>query len=232
MDWIQELKELYDAGIRKFYFCDDNFTLSEELVDSLCDLIIKSNMDIRWSALSRVDTINQRMLYKMRRAGCATLALGIESGLDDFHKRIKKTSLEDIKNAVRLIKEAGIKVRTTWIIGLGKTFEDEYNSLQLIKELLPDQVSVHCLIPYPNTDAWDHPEKYNLVIDKKNMDWNVMNMTYSPELLDYVHFKHISKTEIMQLISSTREELVEYGYNGMDREFQSFLDKDVMRVIG
>ncbi len=226
-----ELSQLYEAGITNFYFCDDNFTSSQTLVRDICNKIISSNMNIKWTALTRVDTINPSLLKLMKKAGCTILSLGIESGLNVFHKDIKKTSVETIKHAFEMIKQADIKTRTTWIIGLGKTLDDEYQSLQLIKELLPDQVSVHCLIPFPNTEAWNEPEKHNIIIDKNNFDWDVMNMTFSPYLLDYVQFMHISKKQIIALIETTRTELIKYGYDGKNRKFESFLDNGIIKVI-
>lgn len=92
-------------------------------------------MNIKWTALTRVDTIDSSLLKLMKKAGCTILSLGIESGSNVFHRDVKKTSIETIKCAFEMIKQADIKTRTTWIIGLGKTYDDEYQSLQLIKEL-------------------------------------------------------------------------------------------------
>lgn len=226
-----ELWQLYITGVRKFYFCDDNFTSSHALVKGICQGIIFESMNIRWSALTRADTVDIDLLKLMKQAGCTILSFGIESGLNAFHKNTKKTSIEKIMATFAMLREIGIKTRTTWIIGLGKTVEDEYNSLQFIKELLPDQVSVHCLIPFPNTEAWYKPEKYNLVLDKENFDWNVMNMTYSPYLLDNIRFKHITKEEIISLIEKTRKELKDYKYDGVQRKFETFLDNEIIKVI-
>ena len=228
---FEELLQLYNNGIRKFYFCDDNFTLSEKRVVDLCNRIIGSSLNIKWSCLTRVDTINYELLLKMKEAGCTTLSLGIESGLEEVYAKIKKTSLNTMKKAFAMIRDVGITTRTTWIVGLGKTVDEEYQSLRLIKEILPDQVSVHCLIPYPNTDAWMYPEKYNLEFDKESIDWDIMNMTYSPYLLDYIHFKHISKEQVIEMITSIKHELDAFGYDGRTRKFESFLDHSIVKVI-
>jgi radical SAM superfamily enzyme YgiQ (UPF0313 family) len=228
---FSELKLLYESGRTDFYFCDDNFTTSHKFVREICERILSADMKIKWSALTRVDTIDLNLLRLMEKAGCSILSIGIESGLSSFNKMIKKTSVDIIKSAFKHIKEAGIKTRTTWIIGLGKSYEDEVQSLQLIKELLPDQVSVHCLIPFPNTAAWDDSENYGLILDKDKIEWDVMNMTYSPYLLDNVKFKHISKEQIISLIDSTRSELLSYGYDGSQKKFATFLDKSTIKVI-
>jgi radical SAM superfamily enzyme YgiQ (UPF0313 family) len=228
---FSELSQLYRSGITNFYFCDDNFLSSHKLVRDICERIVNADMRIKWSALTRIDTVDPPLLKLMKQAGCTILSLGIESGLNDFHKKIKKTSVKAIKNTFISIREVGIKIRTTWIIGLGKTLEDEYNSLQLIKELLPDQVSIHCLIPFPNTDAWNDPEKYNIIIDKDNLDWDVMHMAFSPYLLDYIKFRHITKEQIIRLLQTIREELMSFGYDGRTRKLDTFLDNVIIKVI-
>lgn len=228
---FEELSFLYNNGSRRFYFCDDNFTSSHNLVKEICELIIKNNMEIKWSALIRIDTIDESLLCLMKKAGCAVLSMGIENGTKRFMTEIKKTNLENTQSAFTLIKKVGIKTRTTWIIGLGKSIEDEYESLRFIKQILPDQISIHCLIPFPNTDAWKNAEKYNLVINKSEMDWDIMNMTFSPYLLDYIHFKHISKEQIITLISEIKNEMLSYGYDGKQKSLDTFLDNEIIRVI-
>ena len=228
---FNEIKEILDSGIDKIYFCDDNFTSNHKLVKDLCQMIISNHLEFRWSALTRVDTVNLEILLLMRQAGCEVLSLGIENGTPSFMNETKKTSLKKTIDAFTMIKEAKIKTRTTWIVGLGKSYMDEKASFELLKVILPDQVSVHALIPFPNTDAWNNPDKYNLIIDKKNINWDIMNMTYSPDLLNYIRYKHISKGEIEELLLSVREEMKKYGYDGRERIFETFVDKDIVPVL-
>lgn len=228
---FDEILEVISYGVKKIYFCDDNFTSNHRLVKEICELIIQNHISIQWSALTRVDTINLDILKLMKSAGCEVLSLGIENGTETFMEGIKRTSFEKTVNAFRMIKQAQIKTRTTWIIGLGKTYTEEKESFELLKLILPDQVSVHCLIPFPNTDAWNNPDKYNLIIDKENMNWDIMNMTYSPQLLDYIKFRHISKSQIIDLLGTIKQEMKSYGYDGKNRIFETFIDDRIIPVL-
>ncbi len=226
-----EILEIMSYGIHKIYFCDDNFTSNHKLVKELCELIIESGINIHWSALTRVDTVNSDILTLMKLAGCEVLSLGIENGTTTFMKETKRTSFEKTIAAFNMIKEARIRTRTTWIVGLGKSYAEEKSSFELLKLILPDQVSVHCLIPFPNTEAWNNPEKYNLIIDKANINWDIMNMTYSPLLLDYIKFKHISKEQIIELLDIIKQEMKNYGYDGVNRVFEIFIDDNIIPVF-
>ena len=71
---------------------------------------------------------------------------------------------------------------------------------------------------------------YGLMKLKKEL-WDIMNMTYSPYILDYIHFKHISKEQRIEMITTIKHELEAFGYDGRTRKFESFLDNSIIKVI-
>ena len=87
---------------------DDTFTISKKRVNEICDGKIEMGLDNYWGATARVDTLNEEMLLKMKKAGCITLFLGVESGdqqsLDQMNKR---TTVEKIKKAFELTRKHG-----------------------------------------------------------------------------------------------------------------------------
>ena len=101
---IEELKECVNKHkICDFFFKSDTFTINKEWVIKLCDLIINSGLNgkINWVANSRVNTIDEEMLLKMKKAGCSVISLGFESGSEESLNKMKKgTTLEQNRNAV------------------------------------------------------------------------------------------------------------------------------------
>ena len=118
---VQELKEcVHKHNICDFFFKSDTFTINKEWVIQLCDLIINSELKgkINWVANSRVNTIDEEMLLKMKQAGCSVIALGIESGSDESLVKMKKgTNVEQNRKAVKLIKNFGLKTYGFYLIG-------------------------------------------------------------------------------------------------------------------
>lgn len=55
---FDEILEVISCGIKRIYFCDDNFTSNHRLVKELCKLIIQSNVNIKWSALTSIIHFN------------------------------------------------------------------------------------------------------------------------------------------------------------------------------
>ena len=86
----------------------------------------------------------------MREAGLEMVYVGAESGDNDVLEYVKKGAThEEIAEAGRKLKEAGIKVSVTLISGLGgKKYLESHaiNSAKLISEMKPDYVGFLTLL--------------------------------------------------------------------------------------
>jgi radical SAM superfamily enzyme YgiQ (UPF0313 family) len=107
----------------------------------------------------------------MKKAGCWILFLGIESGsqkiLDAIDKRI---SIEQVKKAVRILKDAGIQVLGSFMIGfLQDTVETIKQTIKFAKSLNLDYAEFSILTPYPGTPIYDYALKNNLLLTN---DWS------------------------------------------------------------
>jgi anaerobic magnesium-protoporphyrin IX monomethyl ester cyclase len=174
---LEEMKIIYEEyGVRNIMIVDDTFTLNQERAEKICDGIIKEGWDISWGASSRVDTLSKRLVEKMKKAGCWVIFLGIESGcqkiLDTIGKRI---TLEQVKNAVRILKDAGIQVLGSFIIGfLQDTKETIEETIKFAKSLKLDYAEFSILTPYPGTPIFDYAKENNLLLTE---DWSKYTAT-------------------------------------------------------
>jgi anaerobic magnesium-protoporphyrin IX monomethyl ester cyclase len=164
---LEEMKIVYEEyGIRNIEFIDDTFTLNQERAEKICDEIIKQGWDISWGASSRVDTLSKKLAEKMKKAGCWIIYLGIESGsqkiLDAIGKRI---TLEQVKKAVKILKDAGIQVLGSFIIGfLQDTKETINETIKFAKSLNLDYAQFSILTPYPGTPIFDYAKKHGMLL--------------------------------------------------------------------
>jgi len=169
---LEEMKTVYEEyGIRNIEFMDDTFTLNQERAEKICDEIIKQGWDISWGASSRVDTLSKRLVEKMKKAGCWIIFLGIESGsqkiLDAIGKRI---TLEQVKKAVKILKDAGIQVLGSFIIGfLQDTTETIKETIKFAKSLNLNYAEFSILTPYPGTPIFDYAKKHGMLLTE---DWS------------------------------------------------------------
>jgi len=76
---IKEIEILVqNFNIRSFRFLDDTFTINRHRALTICRLITDKGLNrLKWSCLSRTDTVDKELLYWLRKAGCRRLYFGI-----------------------------------------------------------------------------------------------------------------------------------------------------------
>lgn len=155
-----------DYNIRFFQFEDDNFTVFPERVEKICDLLIKSNLNIEWSCLSRMDTVDFGILKTMKKAGCRYLMFGIESGNPGILRRLNKgIDLEKAGRILRLAKKAGLKTKGFFILGSpGETRQTVRDTLRFIEENPLDDISITFFTPFPGSPIHRKIHKYGRLV--------------------------------------------------------------------
>ena len=147
---FDEIRFLMDEyGIRELVFHDDTFTLNKKNVHALCDLIINSQTEILWTCFARVDTVDEELLRKMKKAGCHQIMFGIENFNEDILAKIKKNINPDqIRQAVGWTKKTGMGCRIAIIIGYpGDTEEIIRENMRKAKHLKPDFIAINIATP-------------------------------------------------------------------------------------
>jgi len=146
-------------GIKTFEILDDNFTLKLDRAKEFCRALIKKKLELTWYCHNgiRADKLDLELTRLMKKAGCTSVALGIESGDEKIFNSIKKgEKLSDIVAGVKLIRKAGMRVVGYFIIGLpGDTPESVKNTVAFMQGLKLDNYMFGILTPYPGTEAYD-----------------------------------------------------------------------------
>jgi len=167
-DMIEKLQK--DFAVKGIIFEDDNFMLSEQRLSDLKQLLSERKIKIAWSAMSRVDSINEEKLKIAKSFGCWQIAYGIESGSQeilDFYK--KRTTISQIKKAVELTKKIGISPKAFFMVGNPtETVKTLDATLDLITQLPLDDISVTFFTPYPGSEIWGSINDYGT----RSEDWD------------------------------------------------------------
>jgi len=150
---LAELEMLVGLGVRDVHMYADLFTISREQVVGLCELILERGLRLRWTCNSRVDFVDPEMLRLMRRAGCWMISWGIESGSEEVLRHARKgITLDQVEQALRWSREAGIRNWGYFIIGLpGETEETIRETIRLAKRLPLHLALFHIAAPYPGS---------------------------------------------------------------------------------
>lgn len=170
-----ELEHLISAyNIKGFAIVDDNFIVNKAKVSDICDQI--TGLGLRWSALSRVDTINTPLLTKMANSGCIEIKYGMESGSETLLKAMRKnTTKEQIRSAIRATVDAGIAAKVFVIHGFpGEDERTTDETMGLLTDLAPSlsRVSLFRFVPLPGTQVYANPDKYGITGTHLQEGWN------------------------------------------------------------
>lgn len=165
---LNEIEEcISNYKVNAFVFLDDTFVLPNKRFFTILDGIKK--FKVKWGATAVANTISKDLLLQMKEAGCAGLLIGVESGSQRILDLIKKgITVDQVKKAFAIAKEAGIGTEADFIIGShpSETIEDVEKTISLIKEIDPDILSVTILTPYPGTESFRLLEEKNYIFEK------------------------------------------------------------------
>lgn len=166
---VEELNQLAEVyGAKAFYFHDDTFTANKKRVQKICELMINKGLsEFPWSAWTRADLVDLETLKMMKKAGCAKLDFGFESGNQRILDVLKKgTTVEQNRRAIRLCKEAGIWVAGSFMVGNpSETLEEIGMTERFIEESNLDEFHVSITTPFPGTELWRWAKERGLIFE-------------------------------------------------------------------
>lgn len=126
-------------GVRNIKIADEMFVLNKRHVVGICDLIIERGYDLNIWAYTRVDTVKDGMIDKLKQAGVNWLAFGIEAASERVRDQVQKgVNQDDIFKVVEKVRAAGIDVIGNYIFGLP---EDDLGTMQ---ETLDMALALNC----------------------------------------------------------------------------------------
>jgi radical SAM superfamily enzyme YgiQ (UPF0313 family) len=155
---IEELDLLVkNYKIKNLKFFDELFALKEDRVIRICDLIIERDYDLNIWAYARADTINEKMLKKMKQAGINWLAYGFESASGEVRKGVsKKFGQNKIKKAVEMTHLAGINIIGNFMFGLpDDNIDTMRETLNMAKDLNLEYVNFYTAMAYPGSQLYE-----------------------------------------------------------------------------
>jgi len=162
---------VYKYKVRNVEFLDDTFTLNARRAEEICDEIKRRGLDISWACSSRVDTINRRLLSKLKAAGCYIIYYGVESGSQRILNLMRKgIRIAQVVKAFKETVKAGIERLASFILGFpGETVETIKKTIRFARFLNPDYVQFTVCTPYPGTELYHELKSKGAILVE---DWS------------------------------------------------------------
>ncbi|MDD8025050.1 MAG: radical SAM protein [Acidobacteriota bacterium] len=156
IEWFGLLRRRY--GIRHLNLYDDNMTVNRERVLGFCEALTRSGLGLSFNCASRPELLDLELLRALKRAGCWTISLGIESGDWDILRRHRSHAVDlgTMRERIGLIRKAGLRVKGLFMIGLpGETAASMARTRDYILSLPLDEFNLTKFTPFPGASCYD-----------------------------------------------------------------------------
>ncbi|MCM8819645.1 MAG: B12-binding domain-containing radical SAM protein, partial [Candidatus Omnitrophica bacterium] len=169
VDEMLFLKENYK--IKAIMFLDDIFDVNKKWVYSFIDELKKRNINMYWGCSSRVNHADYALYKAMKEAGCCYIFYGIEFGTDEMlEKANKKTTTKQIKDAINIAHQAGLRVVAGYMLGmLDETEEQIKKTIRFAIENKTEVATVTVVTPIANTALFELAVKAGKI--NRNIAW-------------------------------------------------------------
>lgn len=158
---VEEWKHLVlDLGATEIGILDDSFNIDKRRAMAICDGIIENQLNhVPWLLINgmRANLADLELLRKMKAAGCKRVAFGVESGSQQILDGIeKKLSLDEVREAFKNARKAGLETIGFFMIGLpGDTEETMEETIRFAIELDPLVANFSMTTPFPGTSLYE-----------------------------------------------------------------------------
>ncbi len=135
-------------------FVDDIFGLKPGWLSRFADLVKSEDARIPFKCLNRADLLlRPGEVDALAKAGARTIWIGAESGSQKILDAMDKgTRVEQISQARKLLKDAGIQVGFFLQFGYpGETRRDIEHTIRMVRDCAPDDIGISVSYPMPGT---------------------------------------------------------------------------------
>ena len=166
-------------GTTKFVFRDPVFSINRKHTINLCNEIIYQNLNISFMVETHLNNMDDEILELLKKAGLELVYVGVESSDNIVLQDMKRFTIKHDKQyqVIKKCEDAGIKVKTMFIIGNPEDTEKTINASINYAKYLPSlyaQFSV--FTPYPGTPVFK--EFKNLINENRFENFNQYNLTF------------------------------------------------------
>ncbi len=160
-------------GVLHINIYDDLFTADRARIIELCEKLARHPLGINFNCAVRVGYTDDELLKMLKYAGCLMVSLGIESADPHILARHKSgVSLDDVRDTVRRIQDAGLRAKGLFMMGLpGETEESIRRTSDFIISLKLDDMNMSKFTPFPGAPLWSSIREEGAF----NEDWRLMN---------------------------------------------------------
>jgi radical SAM superfamily enzyme YgiQ (UPF0313 family) len=130
-------------------------------MEEFCDKLEAKGYDLNIWAYSRVDSVNQNILRRLKKVGVNWLAYGFESAEEDILKEVNKDNRAvSVDEVIHMTKEEGIAICAGVMYGLpNETMETLQSTYDFLVKHNFEWVNMYPVFAYPGTKLYEDIEE-------------------------------------------------------------------------
>lgn len=169
-DVVSEIDDLVKLGVKNIKIMDELFITKHPRIDQFCDLLEKRNYDLNMWCFARVDTVDERILSRLKKVGVNWVAYGFESVNQDSLNGISKgNKSSNYDKVVEITYNAGLNIIADVIVGFeNDTIDSLLNTYKFLVKHNFEFINIYPLFAFVGTPLFDRvgikrtPEEYSL----------------------------------------------------------------------
>ncbi|MFH1278212.1 MAG: radical SAM protein [Candidatus Eisenbacteria bacterium] len=162
---MREIHGLREKGLRFVHFSDDTFGVNRKRLTELCEALIDGGSGMMWGCETHAGLIDEKTVALMKRAGCHSIEIGVESGNDDILRKIRKeTTIGQSLRALETIQKAGIETVGLFMVGFPDDTEATLaDTFSAMKNARCDRIHFSVFTPYPGSESYEECRARGLI---------------------------------------------------------------------
>jgi radical SAM superfamily enzyme YgiQ (UPF0313 family) len=184
---IEEVNQVKDEyGLELVRFVSDIFVLSRDWLREFAERF-PAEVGLPFSCNVRANLIDDEVAGLMKKAGCISVLMGVESADDEMRNEIlcRKMSKDTIRSAADALHRNDINIYSQNIVGLpGETFKMALETMKFNSEIGAEFAWVSIFMPYPGTRLGQY------AVDEGYFDGDYNKLDYNLHSTSSLTFKN------------------------------------------
>ena len=168
---VAEVKDMKDRfGMKKVFFVDNGFNLPLEHAKSLCDELIKSEVNIRWNTCLTAFNCDAELIGKMKEAGCG-LVMMVDRAGNPGDKNSMAENRDALAEVCQMCEDGGLHYNIGRVFGgPGETRETVDQKLDFLRGINPAVANLRVGVSVmPGTEVAEIAKKEGLIKDESEL---------------------------------------------------------------
>lgn len=163
---IESLRGKY--GLKSFMLVDDNILQNRRWVGEFIERYKQHGFNAEFALSASVDLIcrNEDAIKELAEIGCRWFIVGFESGSQRVLDFLRKgTTVEQNRKVTQILRKYKISIMADIMFGVPtETGEEAMETVNLVREIKPEILSITFYTPYPGSDLAKYCEENDLII--------------------------------------------------------------------